>query len=140
MSLTEPENFVDPKTNKTIYNAYRKALMRLLLKVKTPIRLKVFKPDGEEIPIDDNYYTWEHLALFETQMYPPETFKSFYKSENYMEWLVKFKLGKWQMVDLDNWMLGNPLILNQKDRKHYTDEIFKGSKFDFEHNIDIKRV
>jgi hypothetical protein len=29
-----------------------------------------------------------------------------------MEWLVKFKLGKWQMVDLDNWMLGNPLILN----------------------------
>jgi hypothetical protein len=76
LTLTEPENFIDPNSNKTIYNSYRKALMRLLLKVKTPIRLKVFKPDGEEIPIDDNYYTWEHLALFETQMHPPESFIS----------------------------------------------------------------
>jgi hypothetical protein len=44
------------------------------------------------------------------------------------------------MVDLDNWMLGNPMILTGNIREKYKDEIFKGSKYDPEAVIDIKRV
>jgi len=28
-----------------------------------------------------------------------------------MEWLGKFNFGVWKMADLDNWMKGNPLII-----------------------------
>ena len=44
-------------------------------------------------------------------MKPPQKFKSNYKLENYMEWLGKFNFGVWKMADLDNWMKGNPLII-----------------------------
>ena len=34
------------------------------------------------------------------------------------------------MVDLDNFMLGNPLIVTENQNLSYEDEIFKGSKYD----------
>jgi hypothetical protein len=40
--------------------------MRALLYIKSDLRIKVFKPDGSEYEIDDNMYSWEHLALFES--------------------------------------------------------------------------
>lgn len=83
---------------------------RILAYIRTPLRMRVISPDGNEIKIDDNMYTWEHLVVFETQMIEPPKFKSFYKLENYMEWMGKFKFGTWKMVDLDNWVLGNPLV------------------------------
>ncbi len=70
----------------------------------------------------------------------PKEFKSYYKMENYMEWLAKFKLGQWKIVDIDNYMQGNPLIIKDSERSLYKDEIFKGSKFDPNVNIDIKKV
>ena len=73
-------------------------------------------------------------------MIPPEKFKSDYKMENYMEWLGKFNFGIWKMADLDNWCKGNPLIKINNDRFKYEDDIFKGSKYDPEYNIDIKNV
>ena len=54
--------------------------------------------------------------------------------------LGKFKFGSWKMADLDNWMLGNPLILNQKGREKFKDDVFKGSKYDVESTIDLKKV
>ena len=114
--------------------------MRMLVYQKSPLRIKVFKPNGQEILVDPNMYTWEHIALYETQMVPPADFKSFYKLENYMEWLGKFQFGVWKMVDLDNWMQGNPLFLNPTDRQKFQDDIFKGSKFDPKTHIDIRYV
>lgn len=73
-------------------------------------------------------------------MVPPEKFKSFYKAENYMEWLGKFKFGTWKMVDLDNWMEGNPLIIKDSPRKQFTDPVFKGSKYDPSVHIDLRNV
>lgn len=73
-------------------------------------------------------------------MVAPEKFNSFYKLENYMEWLGKFKFGTWKMVDLDNWMLGNPLFLKDKERGLYDDPVFKGSKYDPNVNISLKNL
>jgi hypothetical protein len=52
-------------------------------------------------------------------MTEPPKFKSFYKLENYMEWIGKFKFSTWKMVDLDNWLLGNPLIKKDSIRDLY---------------------
>lgn len=90
--------------------------------------------------VDETLHTWEHLALFETQMKAPPQFKSDYKLENYMEWLGKFNFGVWKMADLDNWNQGNPLIKQGNNRDKYKDDIFKNSKYDPEVNIDIKNV
>ena len=119
--LTDAQNFIDPEKNKTIYDPYRKMIMRTLMHVKSPLRLKIFSPNGEEIEVDDSMYTWDHLAVFESQLIPPEKFKSSYKLENYQEWIIKFKLGTWKLVDLDNWMHGNPLIETDSDRNLYKD-------------------
>ncbi len=73
-------------------------------------------------------------------MIPPEKFKSENKLENYMEWIGKFNFGIWKMVDLDNWCLGNPLILKESDRSKFNENIFKNTVYDPEFNIDIKNV
>lgn len=46
LSLSNPENFVDPEQNETIYDPYKKVVMRCLVPIRTPLRLQVFK-DGE---------------------------------------------------------------------------------------------
>jgi hypothetical protein len=104
LSLTDPIAFIDPIKNKTIYEPYRKMVLRTLVYIRSPLRLRVYAPDGAEIKVDDNMYTWEHIAVFETQMIPPPYLKSFYKQEIYLEWLGKFNFGSWKLVDLDNWM------------------------------------
>jgi hypothetical protein len=73
-------------------------------------------------------------------MIPPKDFKSYYKLENYMEWMGKFKMSKWKIADIDNFMLGNPLIIKDNERQFYQEDIFKGSKYDPRVNIDIKKI
>ena len=31
-----------------------------------------------------------------------------------MEWLMKWRFGCWRLVDIDNCMLGNPLLKNER--------------------------
>jgi len=59
--------------------------------------------------------------------------------EGMQEWLAKFKPAKWVMVDIDNWMLGNPLLQNNQ-LSEYSDPVFKGSQFDPSKNIDLRNV
>jgi len=49
------------------------------------------------------------------------------------------KMTNWKLVDIDNWLKGNPLIVKGSERDLYRDDIFKGTKFDLD-SIDIKRV
>lgn len=46
LELTNPESFIDPKKNATIYDDYTKVICRLLVYIKTPLRLHVFRSDG----------------------------------------------------------------------------------------------
>lgn len=34
-----------------------------------------------------------------------------------MEWIQKHNFGVWKMVDLDNWLVGNPLVIPKFDVK-----------------------
>lgn len=57
--LTEDnEKFIDPNSNKKIYEGYENMVLRVLLRIRTPLRFQV-----KEIPISDEVYTWEHLVV-----------------------------------------------------------------------------
>ena len=66
IDITNPDSFADPERNKTIYDGYNKVIMRVLMYFKTPIRISVVRPDNSKVEVDDTFYTWDHLAIFET--------------------------------------------------------------------------
>jgi hypothetical protein len=47
-------------------------------------------------------------------MIPKEKFRSFSKTETYLEWVSKHLFGQWKLVDVDNWMKGNPFFINKE--------------------------
>jgi hypothetical protein len=57
-----------------------------------------------------------------------------------MLWLQHFKLNTWKLVDIDNWMEGNPMIIKGSTRSLYKDEVFAGSPFDGRCLIDVRNV
>jgi hypothetical protein len=83
--------------------------------------------------------TWEHLVIFESEMTPPPKWKLKNKPENFSEWLSKYSFDKWRIVDIDNFMFGNPLFNLDENREMYQDPIFRGSKLDYKANIDLKK-
>merc|ERR1712151_596287 len=110
------------------------------MKFKSPLAIKVFTQEGREVKIEGLDNTWTHLAIFETDLIQPQKFKSKYKLEGYIEWLSKFKPGKWILTDIDNFMLGNPLVKEGSRLDKFGDKIFKDTKFDREANIDLRNV
>ena len=46
--FSNPENFIDPKENKSIFDEYEKVLVRLLLSIKTPYVLNVMRNQEEK--------------------------------------------------------------------------------------------
>lgn len=50
-------------------------------------------------------------------MEPPPVNKSWSKNETLSEWIQKHTFGTWKMVDLDNWLVGNPLVIPRHDVK-----------------------
>lgn len=140
IKVTEPENFIDPKTNANMYNNFQLMAMRVLVRIQSPLRLKILKANGQVVVTDSDNYSYNHLAIFETQLIPPEKFESGYRLENYQQWLNKFNTGTWKLVDIDNWMDGNQMIIKGNEKESYADEIFAGSDFDSKCLIDIRRV
>lgn len=65
-------------------------------------------------------YTWQHVGVFETLMDPPKKFTKWSGSENTMEWVAKHEFGVWKLVDLDNWLVGNPLVIPKFDVRKQT--------------------
>ena len=53
-------------------------------------------------------------------MEPPPKFNKWSGSENLMEWIGKHQFGTWRMVDLDNWLVGNPLVMPKYDVRSRT--------------------
>ena len=53
-------------------------------------------------------------------MEAPNKFTKWSGSENLMEWIAKHKFGTWKLVDLDNWLVGNPLVIPRYDVRKRT--------------------
>lgn len=88
--LEDPENFIGTAAQlENIYDDYKTAVLRVLVKIKSPKILKVYDINDEPIEVPVKEQTWEHLVLFESELKAPEFLKSKYKLENYQEWLSK---------------------------------------------------
>ena len=46
IKVTDPENFIDPKTNANMYNNFQLMAMRVLVRIQSPLRLKILKANG----------------------------------------------------------------------------------------------
>lgn len=49
--LTDPLEFIDPDRNKTIYDDYKKVVMRVMVYFKNSYRLKIIRPDGTPLHV-----------------------------------------------------------------------------------------
>ena len=56
---TNNEEFIDPNKNKKVYEGYEKMLLRVLVRIKTPLRINI-----KEFNVPDSIYTWEHICVF----------------------------------------------------------------------------
>ena len=54
--------------------------------------------------------------------------------------LTKFTFGVWKIADLDNYMMGNPLIIKHKKSELFADDIFKGTIYDPKARIDLRNI
>ena len=84
---------------------------------KTGYKIFVYDKFGKKIFDYDNNYNFNHVCIFETSMIEPPQFKSFSKVETYTEWISKHTFGIWKMIDMDNYMKGNPYFIENNIKK-----------------------
>jgi len=119
--ITDPNNFADPSRNKIIHDEAHKLTYRCYVTFKSGYKLHLKDKYGnDQFRYDDEAYTWQHVGVFESNMEPPNKFTKWSGSENLMEWIAKHKFGTWRMVDLDNWLVGNPLVIPKFDVRKRT--------------------
>lgn len=119
--IADPTNFADAALNKEIHKEAHKVIFRAYVLFKTGYKLYLKDKYGKNMFEYDTHkvdgYTWQHVGVFETLMEAPPKFTKWSQSENYMEWIQKHNFGVWKMVDLDNWLVGNPLVIPKFDPK-----------------------
>lgn len=121
--IADPANFADARLNKEIHKEAHKIVFRAYVLFKTGYKVHLRDRHGKPLFEYETHkadgYTWQHVGVFETLMEPPARFSKWSQSENYMEWIQKHSFGPWKMVDLDNWLVGNPLVIPRFDQKKH---------------------
>ena len=119
--IQDPQNFTDTKINKEIHKEAHKVIFRAYVLFKTGYKLYLKDKHGKNMFEYETHkvdgYSWQHVGVFESLMEPPSKFTKWSGSENYMEWVQKHSFSTWKLVDLDNWLVGNPLVIPKYDVK-----------------------
>ena len=109
--ITDPNNFIDPNVEKHIHDDAHKLVFRAYVNFKTGYKIYLKDKYGKDLFDYNHDYSWRHVGVFETEMEKPPKFTKWGGSENLMEWMSKHTFGMWKLVDLDNWLVGNPLVI-----------------------------
>jgi hypothetical protein len=117
--LSDPNNFRNKEmAEEKLQQEFKNVIFRAYCMFRTGYKLFVYDRFGKPVFEYDNSYNFNHVCVFETLMQPPPVFKSFSKTEIYTEWISKHTFSTWKMVDMDNWMKGNPYFnVEQNDAK-----------------------
>jgi hypothetical protein len=118
--ITDPKNFIDPNVEKHIHDDAHKLIYRAYVSIRSGYKLYLKDHYGRDIIEYPSDYTWRHVAVFETEMERPPQFTKWGGVESVLEWMTKHKFGIWRMVDLDNWLVGNPLVIPKHSVKKET--------------------
>jgi hypothetical protein len=106
----------------------RKIVLRVYLFVKHPQKVKVMNNNSNLIEYAPSY-TYNHLAVFENELIAPN--QSFLINNNFESWMSKQKLDdkNWKLVDVDNFMKGNPFFLKKSSFAENIDKVFSDDVF-----------
>lgn len=107
--------FVKERNRKIVLRVY------LFLKHNQKVTLKSGNSNLIEYSPD---YSYNHLAVFENELIQPN--HSFLINNSFESWLMKQKLDhkNWKLVDVDNFMKGNPFFLKKSSFSENIDTIF----------------
>lgn len=115
-NVTNPNNFLTKEQGEEHLNKeFKNVMFRAYCMFKSGLKLFVNDRFNNKVFDYNNEYTFNHVAVFECAMIPPPPFKSFSKTETYTEWIAKHSFGVWKMIDMDNWMKGNPYFLTTNE-------------------------
>ena len=109
--ITDPANFANKAVEKHIHDDAHKLIFRAYVNFKTGYKIYLKDKYGKDLFQYPHDYSWKHVGVFETEMEKPAQFKKWSGSENMIEWMAKHQFGVWKLVDLDNWLVGNPLVI-----------------------------
>ena len=118
--VADPENFADPIRNKELHSEAHKVTYRAYCTFKTGYKIYLKDKYGKDLFDYPHDYSWQHVGVFESLMEPAPQYKKWSGSENLTEWLGKHRFTEWRLVDLDNWLVGNPLVIPQYDIRKQT--------------------
>lgn len=108
--LQDPNNFRKKEHTEEILNTgeFKQIIFRSYCMFKSGLKLFIKDRYGNLIFDYPANYNYNHVCVFETAMLPPPTVKSFSQVETYTEWIAKHNFGVWKLIDMDNWLKGNP--------------------------------
>ena len=89
----------------------RKIVMRVYMFLKHPFKVSVKNNSNTDLIEYKEDYTYNHLAVFENELESPN--HTFLINNNFESWMNKHKFGEWKLVDVDNFMKGNPFFLRK---------------------------
>jgi hypothetical protein len=115
--LSDPNNFKNKEgAEEKLQLEFKNVIFRAYCMFKTGYKLFIYDRFGKKvIDYDNNIYNYNHVCVFETLMQTPPAFNSFSKTETYTEWISKHTFTTWKMIDMDNWMKGNPYFKNSQN-------------------------
>ena len=108
--LSDPYGYLDQVKMHRLHAVNRQLIFQVLLWVRSPYVLRMFEGDVEVN--QEKEYNFTQLCLFEAQCEEPKGKVKEEKSENYLEWMGKFKPGKFVLADLNDFLQFNPLVRN----------------------------
>ena len=115
--ITDMKNFEDPAVEKHIHDDAHQVIFRAYVNFKTGYKIHLKDKYGKPLFEYPDDYTWQHVGVFETELEKPPKYNKWGGSENLMEWMSKHTFGIWKLVDLDNWLVGNPLVIPKFEAK-----------------------
>jgi len=135
--ISDPNNFSDPQIEKHIHDDAHKLIFRAYVNFRTGYKLYLKDKYGKPLFDYPDDYTFRHVGVFETEMEKPPKFTKWGGSENLMEWMSKHTFGVWKLVDLDNWLVGNPLVIPKFDSR--TESVLDSQGTGFKPNAENLR-
>jgi hypothetical protein len=85
--IQNPENFSDPKINKSIHDDAHGIIFRAYCNFKCGYKLTLKDKNGVDMIKYPKDYTWSHVGVFETEMKRPSKFSKWSLSESFLEWV-----------------------------------------------------
>jgi hypothetical protein len=106
----------------------RNIILRVYLFLKHPIKVNVIQNNKNLCEYNDNY-SFNHLAVFENELIAPH--HTFLINNDFDSWLNKQMLGEWKLVDVDNFMKGNPFFLRKSSFVESFENVVKQDKYTY---------